>query len=396
VTSVLDRPRVVQREQKEPENAKQSNQLQVCYGSIPMVLIRPVPMVRFRDGDERERLTPFEMTIAAAISAAARGSLVGQRHAQAFQRGGEQIRWEQELDDNFRQEWRDTNEQRRHGKLVGAPVRKHTYDHDYDHATYKPDKLKVALRKAGEHGYREAKRELQQERVPDRITVSLSMSQLLDMSGLRITGSNFRQLDAALKRLAAPVNKMAPLLPCCRYDHGRLRLVVNGGWLNPPYLRVPLPLPPASHATALLLFLLSVRAVPSNSKSTRFTKLLDLLGIDPHNRQRDLTRAIKQVNDYLAGIPDSVADQLYAHKIRLPASYHTQGGRFIRFVGVSRPTPEKRAEQQHREEVRTLSKGAVAELAQVQDDIERQRQEADRQREAFEATRRRYLQGARQ
>jgi hypothetical protein len=392
-TNILDRPRIVQREQKEPQNA----QFQLCYGTLPMELIRP-PAVRHRDGDS-ERLTPFAIGIAAAICAECRAALNDLHHLQAFPAAGEQIKLEKEKHDGFHEEWHQTKQARRRGKIAGAPTLKHTYDGLFQPATYWPDKTNVAMRKAGKHAYPEARRELKQQPAPARIALSITKRQLLATAGLRITGSSFQQLDAALKRLTDPVNKVAPLLRSCQYRNGRLRLVVNGKWLDPQYLGVPLPLPLQSHAMALLLFLLSVRTVASNSKPINFAKLCDLIGIDSktRHRQRDMKRAFKRLNDYLYRISDITADILYEHKIRLPLYYQADiDGDFVRFVARSRPTPEQRATERHRAKILEEGKGVAAEYAQLQDDIERQRQEAVRRREAFEATRRRYLQSARQ
>lgn len=367
-------PKVHER-QRTPENPR------VCYGTIPIELIRPRPAIRHdADDDDRQQLTPFEFATAVAVIVAARTTWAARQHDEALVAGAELIELEKELADDFHQQWRDTNKARQAGHDAKAPERMHVYNSQY---RFKPkDRRRESFRKAGQQGYAEARRRLRKEPAPKVIMVKTSKRQLLNIAGLDLTGPNYQHIEPALERLTRSV-RIKPLLRSWQLRSGQLQLEVNGSWLDPQYLRLPLPLPRSAIPLALFLFLRSVKTAAANSNAIRFAELCDVIGIGGwNNRQRDLNRAIAAINRYLTTIPDEVTDELFKFGIKLAASYDVEvKEEYVRFIAKPRPTPEERATAQRSEEIRAWAKANQRrwERQQAESQAKRQQEKLDRE-----------------
>jgi hypothetical protein len=181
-----------------------------------------------------------------------------------------------------------------------------------------------ALRKAGSHGYKSTKKQLNKRGPVKPIVIEMSIFKLLKTSGLSNNGNNRIKLDYALNRLLEPIGEMpAPLISWQRLPSGMLELEVSEEWLRPPFVRVPLPLP---HKSAIALdlykFLVSFRTGPTNSTCISIEWLCRKIGIPGQLRsswvERRLKRALDVVNKHLDGLP---LDALYQHGIKVPEYY---------------------------------------------------------------------------
>lgn len=115
--------------------------------------------------------------------------------------------------------------------------------------------------RAARNGFHIRMRQLKKLRPPQHIRVELTRTELLRHSGLSCDTRSLAKLDAILKKLrnltveGLPV----PLSRIARLRSGRLRLDVAGDWIEPPFVRIPLPLPTRSLAAVnLSLFLRTI------------------------------------------------------------------------------------------------------------------------------------------
>ena len=228
----------------------------------------------------------------------------------------------------------------------------------------------VTMQKAGMEGYATSRKQLQAEPLPETIVVNTSKRELLAAAHLPYNAHNQRLLGGALDRLSKRLvpQKQAPLL--WSWQEGPLRLEVNGGWLKPHYVSVPLPLPPlrSPAATALYLFLFAVRTKPTNKKGMHFTKLFALVGIEAdgwNNGRRDLNRAIWIVNRHLRDrLPDDWVSELDAKGIEVPDRFEVKvdEGNYVRFVAIPRQQRwDEEAKERRRGEIREMVRTKEAE-----------------------------------
>jgi hypothetical protein len=260
------------------------------------------PPVAHHDSTE-DLLSPWELAVVAGLLTCARLALNEQNHVEALKGGAATIALEKTLDQEFKEDWRNTHSRRRRGEQAQAPRRSHTFSTE---ERYKP--VRRSFKSAGKHGYQQAKAKARKQPPPDVITVKLSRSYLLTVSGHADDGDSLRQLDAALKRLCNPIliagAPKAPLLrQYQRTSSGLLRLRVAGEWLMPPYLKVPMPLPSRSPSgLALYLFLHTINTSATNIKDISLDSLCRRLGIDKRGRRlcrQAWTRALAVVNQHL-------------------------------------------------------------------------------------------------
>jgi hypothetical protein len=281
---------------------------------------------------------PFDVAVACALLARARLDLAEGRHIRALEAGATSIRLEKQYAADFENEWREVKARRRQGKEARAPQRFHTYTYEPEH---KPKKRKGnAIEHAGKVSYRRAQRDIRRESPPEFVAVEVHRYELLRLAHLSTDAKNRKELDAALRRLTRAVRvngrRLAPLIAEMDGEDGRLRLRMSGEWLEPPFGKLPLPLPTRSiAATALYLFLHSIRTTPSNRRSKNFKELCERIGIDtsrpPYVCRQAFHRALDIVNDHIARLDER-------HGINPPDRYRAvmeEGGLRVRFETAS-------------------------------------------------------------
>jgi hypothetical protein len=237
--------------------SKTGTNIKPFYAFVPRdVLIRP-PICSAKKAI-KGRLTPFETALALAASSVARGQIDRDNKQRAFDEEGDRaIVLEKEYYKQFREDWRQVKAARRDGEHMPAPELVHTFKNK---PTHRPMSLKAAVKKAGQHGYKQAVRRFKQSPPPDVVTVTLTRSAWLRYAGLSRNDSNRRALDEiALPVLAKPVlvgdHEKPPLLRGWKeLPDGQLELQVDGEWLEVPFGLVPMPLPVQSAPALALLF----------------------------------------------------------------------------------------------------------------------------------------------
>lgn len=309
-------------------------QARAVYGTLPRDVLHHPPVHSWR---------PLDIAIACALSVKARFELARRRHIKALDIGATTIDQEKQYAADFQADWLKVKARRRRGEEdVPAPERFHTYKgseyklHD-THAT--------ELRKAGKAGYRRAQRVLRKEPPPELVEIEISRAALLRLAHLSTDAKNRHQLDQTLRRLQKPVRingtRLPPLIASVDPKATRLRLQITGVWLEPPFGQVPLPLPTRSSiATALYLFLRSVKTSRVNSRAINFEDLCSRIGIDTSQPlfrcKQALHRALGLVNQYVRRLDEDVLDQ---HGIMAVNGYSIKaanGGDRVRFVAAMR------------------------------------------------------------
>lgn len=321
-----------------PKNRVPSRAL---YGTLPRDVMRHPPVQAWR---------PFDIAIACALSVKARFERARQRHIKALDIGATTIDQEKHYAELFQEDWKKVKARRRRGEQdVDAPERFHAYKG----SEYKPLAYADELRKAGKTGYRRAQRALRKGSPPEVIEIELSRAALLRLAHLSTDAKNRAELDAALARLQKPLRvdgvRKSGLLESIDEKAGKLRLRIRGEWLEPPFGQIPLPLPTRSPAaTALYLFLHTVRTSRSNTRAINSEDLCRRLGIDtdrpPFVLRQALHRALDLVNQYVRRLNETDLDR---HGVTAIDHYNINAvndGRRLRFVGVRHLIEEKECE----------------------------------------------------
>lgn len=239
-------------------------------------------------------------------------------------RGGEPIVYADDYDDDFF----DPND---------VPTILHTFEHD---ERIKPLKVKVAVRRAMEHGYKVKLRNLRKHQT-DSITFSTSAYMLLKAARLSDSTSNYRAvIITELRRL-----RKQGMLTFEATDGGDLVITVLPACLRQQYHRLPLPLPTRSKlALQLLLWFQHARPKKEGSEK-RSVSISHLRQIFQHDARlvQAVQRALVVVNAYLRplSIIDALADEL---KIKLPGSYSFKvHGADIRFASSTETVMNRKA-----------------------------------------------------
>jgi hypothetical protein len=328
------------------------------YVCIPNFMLRRPPIAH-RGGDSDLRVTPFEFAVLAGVLVAARrGALSEQRFQHAWQAGGRpKIEQQREYVSQFRQDWQDTKQQRRRGASkhqAPAPRMRHAFDarRYYDSENerneadmtgrrernaYRPLKRRKLIKLAGREGFAVAYQRQRDAPAPAMLAVTVSRYGLLRDAGLADTGPNRDKLDAALNRLCQPIGDAVSLLSEWRADQHGLHLQVRGDWLDPPYQRLPLPLPKSSNVLALYLFLNSINtgSVRRNAQID-CARLFDLLGM-AWRRSRVLDQTLRLLNQHLVNLTLERRKALAACRpsINPPTGYEIEAtGNVVRFTDV--------------------------------------------------------------
>lgn len=288
---------------------------QALYGTVPTALAMQPALVD---------LEAFEFAVLAALGAKARSIITDANSARARQAGKEAIEAERDDAEKFRDNW-----QRRKATAGGkqrAPVRCHTYEVG---GHYKPsDSLPKALGKAGSAAYAASLKADRAKSTPGFVTVDIAKSALLKLSRLATDGRTLRRLSHCIADLETLTISETPfLVKRTRQVGDKLRLYVNGAWLDLPYARIPLPLPARSIiATRLWLFLQAIRnrTGATAQRGSNFVGLCERLGIDttqpPSICNQAFNRGLDTLNKHLDVFEHRAAALLEA-KIKVPSEY---------------------------------------------------------------------------
>jgi len=339
------------------------------------------PPIRHRHSDpESTDVTPFEFAILAGVLVEARCLILGaERHQAAFARGGEKIEQEKQLHDDWRDDWKyEKQERRRQGKkYISTPERRHTFEAGGVPSTYnakKPMPLKQALKRAGADGYEYRSRALSKQPAPETIAIDTTRFELLRCARINVDGPRMRKVEAALDRLLEPIGLISvPLLQGWTWlESGRLELQVAGRWLDPRFVKLPLPLPLRSPtALAILMFLMTIvnRACkfPKEGKIL-FESLCTRFGIPTWDgnkvAKRSMDNALNILNFYL----ESDVCKVEFIKLRaLPNNY-------VRFQQGERPQTVTEDEDESKAETESAEQEdevvESAENAEQEDEVE--------------------------
>jgi hypothetical protein len=281
------------------------------YTPLPLAICNHPPIAHRGSTDDRA-LLPFEVAVLSAVLAEAWDARSHSNHLRAYEAAAAAIKRERRRYEKFREEWRATKARRREGEEAEAPTLTHTWGGAPQH---KPIAVGQATAKAGEEGYWEARRKHRREPPPAGIEVLTSQHRLLRTAGLQVA-----KLLAALDRLLRPLDgahyPRAPLLREWQRTKDGLRLLVDGEWLEPPFRKVPLPLPTSGASVlALYLFVFAIRPWRDYRCTTAgdFYRLCERLGLPVSGGKtlasRSIARACAGVNAHLhkLGKPGLVA-----------------------------------------------------------------------------------------
>jgi hypothetical protein len=331
---------------------------------LPRRLLLHPPIAR-RGSTASARVTPFEFHLLVGVLVQAQAAASDAVHAKAFEAGARAIALEQHLATQFKQEWQEVKQRRRRGEPAEAPERYHTFAGiDGSTHSYKPLKPRAkAVRWAGHLKYQKAHRRAR--RNPDDVVLTITRYALLRSAGLANAGSNLRKLEAALDRLCRAVGDGIPPLLGWKQEGKRLCLQVAREWLQPPYARFPLPLPPSATALALALFAWGVTdgEPPNKRGSIGFAQLCDRLDV-PRWGNRVLNRTVKRaldiVNDQLEAL-DPQRGALAKERVFPPESYEIEAvyGNKVRVLARSYQLDECELEEPEQDEQPTKQESVV-------------------------------------
>jgi hypothetical protein len=282
------------------------------------------PPISHRHTQDKRGVKPFELAIGLVLVAQARLEHEQDIHIKAFKAGERAILLEKDLDQTFRDDWREVSKARKRDGLK-RPAPKRTHAWDFGHDTFKPKaKLPWALQMAGERKYQETRRKLRRSPPSGPITLELSRYSILKLAGFSIFPRNLHKIDAALDRLRHPIVSFPPILiDWEQLPSGQLRLRVSPSrkWFPVKnFQRVPLPFPRSPTALALYLLSFWFDLRPQHRRPIDLGKLYARLGLAVQWRgvQRVLNKALDAVNAHLSRV-DTKA--LLDEGIKVPFAY---------------------------------------------------------------------------
>jgi hypothetical protein len=349
---------------------------------LPRALAEAPPIRHHHSDPQSADVTPFEFGILSGVLTVARRLVLGaQRHEAALATGAKAIELEKALDDEWREEWKQEKQRRRlQGGKKYTPQRRHAFstweitDTAKDrYNSRKPMPLKQSLRRAGHDNYEAHQKAQRRELAPEVITVETSRYSLLRYARLSDDGANLRKVEAALDRLCETVGTMpVPLLQSWQYsESGYLELQISGSWLNPRFVKLPLPLPLRSPTVLAILLLL--KTISLKEGKIPFERLCRVVGIPTRFGQQVMSRAMNNALHILNRYLESNDAALPADYIQLV----TLGG-YVGFRAVERP--QIVTEDADDDEVES----AETESAEQQDDEERQDDEVESDEEPYD------------
>ena len=286
------------------------------YAQLPLGIFQHPPVRDARTANEMHLLTKFEF-----------GVLVGVQRVAA--RAYDQLRLERALAVGSKMMARERLEGRHHLAR---------WKRQQEQGRGKPN-LGRSIKRVGEDTYRRVKKK---QRPPDVIAVECSRYDILRSVGLNQKALNLDRVPEALERLRQCVGPMdSPLLGWTN-ENRQLQLEVRGQWLEPPFGRVPLPLPlRSSVATCLYLWALSIAGTrtPRAYQKIRLERLCELIGISTSlgraYARRALLSAIDVLNEQLGKLRRDELVSL-SKPIVLPVRYEIKSLKddYIQLVAV--------------------------------------------------------------
>lgn len=287
----------------------------------------------------------MDFAVALGLLAEARRRHGDDIHERALAAGANSIDSQRGEDRLFRDQWTEVKKARRRGEHLEPPERYHVYDTKVGHS----DTLttRTRLKKAGAHGYSQAKKRLRKEPPPESIRLVLTTNKVLELAGLSRCDKNRRAVKSILDRLQQEPAGLG-LPPCILHvrqlDRKNFEVAVSGAWLEPPFVPILLPLPIRSIAAVRLWMLLRcIDTKERNRKAMPFDKLCERVGVDPRQsysvKYRAVIRALDAVNAALDKIDTGA---LWHRKIDAAERYDMTVGvrdRMVRFVSKEKEDP---------------------------------------------------------
>ena len=165
-------------------------------------------------------------------------------------------------------------------------------------------------------------------RPSDTIKFEMSATRLFKLADLSPDTRNLRKLDPALSRLTGNIlgGLPPPLLGYRLMLDGKIRFSFAGEWIEPPFIKVPVPLITKSRpALYLLLFLRCISVGGSITLPTLAKRVLGLKSDKPFEQRRAIDRALYVVNGCIA--ENKTRYGLRANDIPRLYAMHVEGGR---------------------------------------------------------------------
>jgi hypothetical protein len=292
------------------------------YVCLPYTVLHLPPIQHRHTPGRRHHISPFEYAVMSGLMIMSRAAWSDDKNRRAWAAGRDAIDQEHKLAESFKQDWRQTRRRRRHGapyELAPTPKRRHTFTNE---SKYKPMLPRPeSIERAGSEANRKYKEKRKKEPAPEIITVEQTRRGLLIASGLPSRGDNYNVIDAALDRLCEPIGPLPAVLTNWKLlNNGRVRLEVNGRWLDLHFKKVPWPLPVRSPtALALYLWLQSIDTSDMNQTTITLKSLSYKLGIANWGKSMDIIHAaVEAVNTHLDTLNVKL---LRKYNIKLPIGY---------------------------------------------------------------------------
>jgi hypothetical protein len=336
------------------------------YVCIPQRLLL-YPVIAPRRGGDETCLTPFEFAVLTGVLAAARAETSDQHFQQGRAQGGADMKQQRQFCAKHSEDRKQAKKARRRGEEVPAPKLQTTFDagplyeginarRELDglranYGPHRPPKRGPIIKRAGREGFRRGHAQARLQPAPPLLSLSLSAYQLLRLSALS-NGVQRQRLAAALDRLCQPVGGAGepsmPPLDAWQDDGPRLLLQVAGAWLDPPYGRVPMPLPlQSAGGLALYLFLHAIKNVGVHRDDIGFRHLCERLRLPMTCEAagwRALIAAMDAVNKQLWALTLEQRRELLLQHIEPPELYRIEARRgTVHFEAVPCNLPDEDA-----------------------------------------------------
>lgn len=284
---------------------------------VPRTILKNPPISSTKTADAK-LVTPFEFSVAIGILLLARKATNHSFHEQSFEKGKSAIENERKAADEFAEAWKNKKKLKKEKIEVEAPKRRHTFSRE---ESYRPKlKREDSITYAGSYAYHKRLKRLRQRPINNPIAIEITQFQIVKIARIHQGAATFKRLPSAMDRLTRPVGNMEPLINHLEREGGRLRLIVNETWLNPPLAKVRLPIPTRSpFATALSLLVHGLDTYSPTGPGIPLKRLANILGISTNLGDAHISKRLSCALDLLN---ESLKD----------VRFETAGGNLVRFV----------------------------------------------------------------